>query len=230
MGMAEIRELPCTEIFKTIKDDLFTIVKTLPAFYLKNIDRYAKIILDLWDNTDDNTEEKLITDAELHELLLKSNNRFRIIISSHLKSEFRRNNNPSDQSKLCLVKLLKIWPKQMKAWSPEVSAIFCDLLLWSGAQFPVLLKLVINHLNKIYDINQLDFGDITTPYFGNKIIQDYPKELLELLFKVLPNATRQHATRQRPFKIAEILQKIVESDSSLETDERYIELKRRYAI
>ena len=229
-GFLEIRELPCTEIFKTIKDDLFTIVKTLPAFYLKNIDRYAKIILDLWNNTDDNTGEKLITDAELHELLLKSNNQFRIIISSHLKSEFRRNNNPSDQAKLCLAKLLKFWPKQMKAWSPEVSANFCELLLWSGAQFPVLLKLVINHLNKIYDINQLDFGDITTPYFGNKIIQDYPKELLELLFKVLPNATRQHATRQRPFKIAEILQKIVESDNSLETDERYRELKRRYSI
>ena len=219
--------LPRPEIFSVIKDDLFTINKTRPYFYLKYIDRYAGLILALWSKTDNATGVRCITDEELRGLLLKSDDNLRMKILKRIEIWISglTTYNSSDEWKSRLPEFFSTWPKQIDAWSPKVSTGFFNLLIWSGEQFPILLKLVINHLNKIYDINQLDFGDITTPYFGNKIIQDYPKELLELLFKVLPNATRQ-----RPFKIDEILQKIVESDSSLETDERYIELKRRYAI
>ena len=60
---------------------------------------------------------------------------------------------------------------------------------------------------------------------NNKIIHDYPKELLELLFTVLPDNTNP-----QPYRIDEILKKMVDADSSLKKDARYLELKRRYAI
>ncbi len=226
-GFLKSYKLPSPEIFNIIKDDLFTINKTRPYFYLKYIPRYAGLILALWSKTDDTTGVRRITDEEFHELLLKSGDELRTEILKQVGSWIRGPNidNSSDEWKSRLPELFSIWPKQMKAWSPEVSAILCELLLWSGDQFPVLLKLVIKRLNKIYDIDQLKLGDMIIPDFGNTIIQDYPKELLELLYTVLPNDIRQ-----RPYDMSDILKKIVEANSSLETDERYIELKRRYAI
>lgn len=224
-GFLEARVLPCLDIFKNIKDDLLTIVKTRPSFYFKYIYHFAGFILKLWDKTDKTIGERRITDEELKKLLLKSDDRFRIVILDHLKLKILNKNVFPNQWKSRLPELFAIWPKQIKAWSPEVSAILCELLLWSGDQFPVLLKLVIKRLNKIFDIDQLKLGDMIIPDFGNTIIQDYPKELLELLYTVLPNDIRQ-----RPYDMSDILKKIVEANSSLETDERYIELKRRYAI
>lgn len=224
-GFLRARVLPCSEIFSVIKDDLFKIVKNRSTFYLKNTDNFARLILESWGKADDTTGERYITDEEFHELLLKSDDKFRIVILDHLKLKIINKNNPSDQLKSRLPALFAIWPKQMKAWSPEVSAGFFNLLIWSGEQFPVLLKLVINRLNKVYDLRSANLYSLTVSGFGNTIIQDYPKELLELLFTVLPDNANQW-----PYRIAEILQKIVEADSSLKKDERYVELKRRYSI
>lgn len=224
-GFLEAHVLPYLDIFKNIKDDLLTIVKTRPSFYFKYIYQFVGFILKLWDKTDKTIGERRITDEELKKLLLKSDDRFRIVILDHLKLKILNKNVFPNQWKSRLPELFAIWPKQMKAWSPEVSAILCELLLWSGDQFPVLLKLLIKRLNKIYDIDQLKLDDMIMPDFGNTIIQDYPKELLELLFTVLPNDIRQ-----RPYDMSDILKKIVEADSSLKKDERYVELKRRYSI
>ena len=226
-GFLRARVLPCSEIFSVIKDDLFKIVKNRSTFYLKNTDNFARLILESWGKADDTTGERYITDEEFHELLLKSNDKFRTEVLKLVEVWIRgpNTNNSSDEWKSRLPELFSIWPKQMKAWPAKIAASFCELSLESGEQFPVLLKLVINRLGKIPHPYSVDFYTPTIMDSNNKIIQDYPKELLEFLFTVLPNATRQ-----RPFKIAEILQKIVETDSSLKKDERYIELKRRYSI
>nr|WP_246787566.1 MULTISPECIES: SIR2 family protein [Bartonella] len=224
-GFLRARVLPCSEIFKTMKDTLFKILKNRPSFYLKNIDNFAELILALWTETDNATGAKRVTDEELHELLLKSDDKFRKVILDHLKLKIINKNNPPDQWKPRLPELFAIWPKQMKAWSPEVSGGFFNLLIWSGEQFPVLLKYVINHLSKIDISNSVDFYTPAIMDSNNKIIQDYPKELLELLFTVLPNDTRQ-----RPYRIDKILKNIVDADSSLKRNARYIELKRRYSI
>ena len=226
-GFLRARVLPCSEIFSVIKDDLFKIVKNRSTFYLKNTDNFARLILESWGKADDTTGERYITDEEFHELLLKSNDKFRTEVLKLVEVWIRgpNTNNSSDEWKSRLPELFSIWPKQMKAWPAKIAASFCELSLESGEQFPVLLKLVINRLGKIPHPYSVDFYTPAIMDSNNKIIQDYPKELLELLFTVLPNATRQ-----RPFKIAEILQKIVEADSSLKKDERYVELKRRYSI
>ena len=224
-GFLEAHVLPCLDIFKNIKDDLLTIVKTRPSFYFKYIYQFVGFILKLWDKTDKTIGERRIADEELKKLLLKSDDRFRIVILDHLKLKILNKNVFPNQWKSRLPELFAIWPKQMKAWSPEVSAGFFNLLIWSGEQFPVLLNLVINRLNKVYDLRSANLYSLTVSGFGNTIIQDYPKELLELLFTVLPNDARQWS-----FIMDIILQKIVETDSSLKKDKRYIELKRRYSI
>ena len=224
-GFLRARVLPCSEIFKTMKDTLFKILKNRPSFYLKNIDNFAELILALWTETDNATGAKRVTDEELHELLLKSDDKFRKVILDHLKLKIINKNNPSDQSKSLLPALFAIWPKQMKAWSPEVSAGFFRLLLLAGEQFSGLLNVVINRLNKIYDLSPADFYNLTLDVSSNNFVKDHAKELLKLLFTVLPDDTRQ-----RPYRVDDILQKIVDADSSLKKDARYRELKRRYSI
>ena len=225
-GFLNVRELPYLEIFKTIKGDLLTIVENRPSFYLKNIDHFSELVLASWNETDNATGTKRITDEELQKLLLKSGDELRTGILK--EAAFRisiRNKNPSDQWKSRLPELFSIWPKQMKAWSPEVSTGFFKLLIWSGEQFPVLLNLVLKRLNKIYDLSSADLYSLTVSGFGNTIIQDYPKELLELLFSVLPDDARQWS-----YEMNIILEQIIEADSSLKKNERYVELKRRYSI
>ena len=224
-GFLRARVLPCSEILKTMKDTLFKILKNRPSFYLKNIDNFAELILALWTETDNATGAKRVTDEELHELLLKSDDKFRKVILDHLKVKIINKNISSDQWKSRLPELFAIWPKQMKAWSPEVSAGFFRLLLKSGEKFPLLLKYVINHLSKLDNSNSVDFYTPTMMDPNNKIIHDYPKELLELLFTVLPDNTSP-----QPYRIDEILKKMVDADSSLKKDARYRELKRRYSI
>ena len=224
-GFLKAHVLPYLEIFKTMKDTLFKILKNRPSFYLKNIDNFAELILALWTETDNATGAKRVTDEELHELLLKSDDKFRKVILDHLKLKIINKNNPSDQLKSRLPELFAIWPKQMKAWSPEVSAGFFRLLLKSGEKFPLLLKYVINHLSKLDNSNSVEFYTPTMMDPNNKIIHDYPKEVLELLFTVLPNDTRQ-----RPYRIDKVLKNIVDADSSLKKDARYRELKQRYSI
>ena len=58
----------------------------------------------------------------------------------------------------------------------------------------------------------------------DEIIKFYQKELLQLLISVLPDDPRQWSSEMN-----NILEKLAKSDVSLETDERYIELKRRYS-
>ena len=219
--------LPRPEIFSVIKDDLFTINKTRPYFYLKYIDRYAGLILALWSKTDDFTAEGYIKDEEFHELLLQSGDELRTEILKQVGSWIRGPNidNSSDEWKSRLPELFSIWPKQMKAWSAKVAASFCKLSLESGEQFPELSKLVVNRLSKLNNSYSVDFYTPTIMDPNNKIIQDYPKELLELLFTVLPDNTSP-----QPYRIDEILKKMVDADSSLKKDARYLELKRRYSI
>ena len=225
-GFLEGHVLPCLDIFKNIKDDLLTINKTRPYFYLKYISHFAEIILVLWSNTDDVTAERYIKDEEFHELLLQSGDELRTEILKQVGSWIRGPNidNSSDEWKSRLPELFSIWPKQMKAWSAKVAASFCKLSLESGEQFPELSKLVVNRLSKINNSYSVDFYTPTIMDPNNKIIQDYPKELLELLFTVLPDNTSP-----QPYRIDEILKKMVDADSSLKKDERYIELKRRYS-
>ena len=226
-GFSEGHVLPCLDIFKTIKDDLFTIVKTRPPFYLKDTDNFARLILESWGKVDDTMGERLITDEEFHKLLLQSGDELRTEILKQVEIRIRgpHTDNSSDEWKSRLPELFSIWPKQMKAWSPEVSTGFFRLLIWSGEQFPVLLNLVLKRLNKIYDLPSADLYSLTVSGFGNTIIQDYPKELLELLFSVLPDDARQWS-----YEMNVILEQIIEADSNLKKDERYIELKRRYSI
>ena len=212
------------DIYNIVKDDLFEFINTNKNINIEDIYTIDHIMLELWDKTNDDMTERCCIDDELHELLTKTDDRFRTGFLELAKDRIRNQNGASDQWKSHLSELIKIWPKQVTAWSTEVSAGFCELLLESGEQFPVLLKLVIDRLNKIIPPYSINFYNLMNSDPDNKIIQDYPKELLELLFTVLPDDARQW-----PYDMDDIWVKIVEADNSVETDERYIELKRRYS-
>jgi len=170
--------------------------------------------------------EKCCIDDELRELLLQSDDEFRTEILKQAKSwvSGRNSHTSSDEWKSRLPELFSIWPKQMKAWSPKVLASFCGILLKSGDQFPFLLNLVINRLSKISPPYSINFYYLKNMNCDDEIIKFYQKELLQLLISVLPDDPRQWSSEMN-----NILEKLAKSDVSLETDERYIELKRRYS-
>ena len=212
------------ELFIAIKADLIRFVKIRPHFNSKKI---ADLILDLWDRTHDIMTEKCCIDNDLRELLLQSGDEFRTEILKQAKSwvSGRNSHTSSDEWKSRLPELFSIWPKQMKAWSPTILASFCDILLKSGDQFPFLLNLVINRLSKISPPYSINFYYLKNMNCDDEIIKFHQKELLQLLISVLPDDPRQWSSEMN-----NILEKLAKSDISIETDERYIELKRRYSI
>ena len=58
---------------------------------------------------------------------------------------------------------------------------------------------------------------------GNRILDHYPNQALALLHAVLPDNVSTW-----PYDIEKILQRIIEADSSLNSDERLLELKRKW--
>jgi hypothetical protein len=116
--------------------------------------------------------------------------------------------------------LEKVWPRQVAAKSPTISARLCDLAFSDEKQFPKLVDIILPLLTKI-NRDELKLSYL----FESKdsVVDLYPEKTLALLDAALPdNATAW------PYGIEGVLQRIGEADKSLNTDERLITLRRRW--
>ena len=207
------------ELFTILKQDLLDIAIGHTRFHPTYDQMITDFILFAWDKKQE--DKQCISDEEMRALLLKSDDAFRTQILKYAQQWPINENNQqaSDIWKKQLPKLLKIWPRQKKARSANISAALCNLLFASGSQFPDLSKLVLTLLlEKIDNPDDLYLYDLL--YFEKDIINNYPEKLLEILDKVLPENAGQW-----PYGMDEMLERIGEADAKLKNNEHYIRLK-----
>jgi len=181
----------------------------------------AGMILAGWGSVDEGTGERCVSDDEMRSLLLKADDEFRSRVLWQAKRWSDEENESSHERWAGqLSELLRIWPRQMSARSPNTSARLCELAFSSGDQFPTIADLVLPLLTKI-ERDHLMLPELRRS--GDSIIEKFPERALALLYAILPNNALAW-----PHDIEGTLQRIGEADSSLNTDERLVALRRRW--
>ncbi|MDY4380036.1 SIR2 family protein [Pectobacterium brasiliense] len=212
---------PNIELYMRLKNDMLEFA-TNP---LPSRSSYGEIIVGMilagWGTVNDATGERCISNDEMRSLLLTVDDEFRSrVLWQAQRWSKNQNENSHKRWEGLLSELLQIWPRQLSARSPNTSARLCELAFSSGEQFPTLAALVLPLLSRI-ERDHLMLPELRRP--ESNIIDQYPEQALALLYTIL-----QDNALAWPYGIEGILQKIGEADSSLNSDERLISLKRRW--
>lgn len=183
----------------------------------------AGIILAGWGSTDKETEERCISSAEMHDVLLHTNDEFRSRILWQVErwSETIENGAAEKWSGMLPELLRDVWPRQKSVKTPKMSARLCDLAFSNVKRFPEIAEIVLPLLTSI-DRDHLMLPNLRKTQ--DNIVDLYPEKTLALLHAVLPDNVAAW-----PYGIEATLNRIGEANESLKSDERLLELNRKWS-
>jgi hypothetical protein len=203
-------------LFARLKPRLIELAKEKALSKRTHTQMLSSIVLLGWGRLTVATGERSLTDNEARDAILNSDEEFRLHVLWQLERWSETDKGWRDQ----VAKFLRdVWPRQKAAKTPKVSARLCELTFSNLEVFPEVADVVLNLLTKA-DGEHLTMHDLTS---SNALVERYPERTLALLYAVLPNDTSGW-----PYLINEVLDRICTSDPVLRTDERLIELKRRW--
>lgn len=215
-------ECPYMELFDIMKPHMFAFILENSSTSQKYLSILAGIVLLGWRGTGEKCEQK-ITDTELRALLLNSAESFRLQILWELRKWAKPDEEDSKYKEWqkSSVELLKnVWPRQKTIKTAKLSSQLCEFAFWNPEIFSELVDELLTLCTTINSDN------MTFPrYRGAKetILEEYPEQILAILYKVLPDDTDQW-----PYDANETLDAICEAKSNLSNDPRMLELKRRW--
>lgn len=211
--------LPNKKLYMQLKADMLEFAMTPPLSLSLYSAIIASIVLGGWKDLDNATGERCISNDEMHDLLLKVDDKFRSRILWQAQQWFEdKDDKTSSIWKKQLPKLLQIWPRNLSIRSPNTSARLCELAFSSKEQFPTIAALVLPLLSKI-EIDHLTLPSLCK--LEDTIIDQHPEKVLELIYAVLPDNALAW-----PYWVGRILQRIEKADDKLTQDNRLISLKR----
>ena len=215
-------KVPNQKLYMRLKPNLlaFANKRSLPR---RGYDKVlAGIILAGWGSTHEETGERCISNAEMHDVLLHTDDEFR----SHILWQVERwsktkENAAGEKWSVMLPELLRdVWPRQKSAKTPKISARLCGLAFSNVERFPEIAEIVLPLLTTI-DRDHLMLPNLRKS--KDNIVDLYPQQTLALLHAVLPDNVTAW-----PYGIEATLHRIGEADESLRLDERLLELNRRW--
>lgn len=208
------------ELFSILKPHMLRLAKSKILEKQGHAETLTGMLLSAWQLL--HKETRWITNEELRDVLLNSDDEFR---SRALWQAEKWWGDDDDGEKpdgvLPLVELLRdVWPRQIAAKSPIISARLCDLAFSSEKHFPVLVDLILPLLSKAdgahFSLPQLRRSE-------SKLVDMYPEQTLILLYAVLPDNIAAW-----PYGIEAALMRIAEADKRLANDGRLLELRRKW--
>lgn len=220
-GFLWAAKTPNRDLYTRLKRSMLALSKSRPSNRRQYTEIIAGMILAGWATADARTGARLISDDELRSLLVATDDEFR----SQVLWLARKWSNAKDQGKnkhwqKQLHDLLDIWPRQLSARSPSISARLCEIAFASGKHFSTISKKVLPILGRVERFN-LILPDIRSNV--DTVFDKYPQQALAILYSALPTNALAW-----PYGIDEALQRIEQADSSLRTDERLISLKQQW--
>lgn len=212
---------PSRDLYLKLKPQLLSLVLTPLSACRSYEEIVAGMVLAGWGSVDEETNERCVSDDEMRTLLVNADDAFRSRVLWQAQRWSDEVNEKSHERWTDeLPALLRIWPRQIAAKSPTISARLCELAFASGDDFPKIVDLVLPLLTKI------ERDHIVLPELrrsGSGIIDRYPERALALLHAALPDSAASW-----PYGIEGTLLRIGEVEPSLHSDERLIELKRKW--
>ena len=208
------------DLFIWIRSHLFQLAKEDGETRHKHGEVLAGIILYKWGSLIEETDERCISDEEFKGILLKADDEFRSRMLWILEKWSQDDDEETRNKWTSLLPefLRDVWPLQRKANSPAMSVSLCQLVLSNEELFPNLVDIILPCLTKTDDLLYHHYLPLS-----DNIAQKYPHQMLDLLYKVLPDETLTW-----PYDIEEILASISEGEPTLIANEKFLELKRRW--
>lgn len=210
------------ELFSLLKPHLITLATSHKLEKRGHTTAVSGLLLTAWRLKNRKTGERWVSDDELRDVLLKSSDDLRLNIlwrAEQLSKSEEDEINASDQSVL-LDLLRDVWPRQVAARTPSVSACLCELVFSQPEFFPELFEVVLPLLGKI-GRNHLNLYKLQKNKY--ELVKAHPEKILSLLYAVLPDEIASW-----PYDIGELLGQIGAANTDLNTDARLIELRRHW--
>ena len=174
------------------------------------------ILLAFWWNRPPKTGERLITNTEMRDILLKADDNLRVQILWQTKSFHK--GEKADKANLSTF-LTEVWPRHKKAKSSRVSTALCELAFTDADTFGSLADIILPLVSKI-DKQGLFLYKLN----DSRIVDLFPEKVLALLCAVLPDNTPEW-----PYGTGDTLKRIGEVNPALLKDKRLIELRKRWS-
>jgi len=214
--------VPNQKLYVQLKPHLLKLAKqrTAPRGYGEAL---AGIVLAGWVSTDEKTKERCISNAEMHDVLLYTDDAFRSRFLWQVENWSKTEEiDRAEKWSVILPELLRdVWPRQKSVKTPEISARLCDLAFSNVKRFPEIAEIILPLLTTI-DRDHLMLPNLRKTQ--DNIVDLHPEKTLALLHAVLPDNVAAW-----PYGIETTLKRIGEANESLKSDERLLELNRKWS-
>ena len=206
------------ELFIHLKPYLLQLAKDSGENRREHIEGLSSIIVAGWRSIIEETNNRCVSSEEFRAVLVQTDDEFRSHVLWQIGKQSRNaKESTKNEWKSLLPEFLRdVWPYQRKAESSAMSVSLCDLVFSNEELFPELVEIILTRLTKI-DVHDSRWSKAEK--FGKK----YPCQTLDLLYAVLPDNVLGW-----PYDIEDIFTSISENEPSLKTDEKLLELKRRW--
>ena len=215
-------KIPDQNLYMRLKPNLLVLAKQHSLPHRRFSEVFVSIILDGWGSTHEDTGEHYISNDEMHDVLLYTDEEFLQRILRKVKWWSKHENkNIAEKWSVKLIELLRdVWPRQKSLKIPKISACLCELAFSNVERFPELAEIILPLLTT-FDSDYLMLPQLNDSL--DSIIEKYPRQTLDILHAVLPDNVTIW-----PHGIEAILKKLRKADESLRFDKRLIELNRKW--
>ncbi len=203
-----------TKLFEVLKPYLVPLVHDKTLEKQGHLNTLSAILLSYWLNVHPKKGKRFISNAEMREILLQSDENFRVQTLWQAKSFFTR--KKADRRSLSTF-ITDVWPRHKKAKSLRISTALCELAFTDAEAFESLVDLILPLVSK-----GDKHGSFIYRLEDSNIIDLFPEKVLALLCVVLPDNTSEW-----PYGIGNALKRVGEVKPTLLKDKRLIELKKR---
>jgi hypothetical protein len=177
----------------------------------------AGLLLSGWLGDEEGPEERLVSDVELRETLIHSDDEMRGQFIWHLQQLLAVNGGKWRH--LVLPFLRNVWPKQRSVRNAQNSSWLADLAMASGELMPEVVEAILPRLVPVRGPN---LQMVLSPDgLLNQPVDRFPRATLDLLWAVLAEDPRQW-----PYRIEDVLARLAEMEET-RGDPRLSELRRR---
>jgi hypothetical protein len=214
--------LPNQNLYMRLKPYLMALAKEQSLRKREYYQVLVGLILAGWGTLNEETQKRLISNEDMRSVLILADDEFRSLFLWQVLKWSRDNKNGTNKiwPKMLPEFLRDVWPRQKIAKTPKVSSQLCDIAFFDAKLFSELSEIILPFLTKIED------GRLMLPEFQesqDNIFDLYPRRTLAILNAVLPDEVTTW-----PYNIERVLKQIGEADSSLNSDQRLLELKRKW--
>lgn len=213
---------PAKPLYEKLKGNMKALIESHAITRHEHVGFLAAMLLDGWQRIAFEGAPRLISDADMRQMLLEGGDAFRAQAVWYLEQWVKGTDERSQAWAQLLPELLKeVWPRHKSAKSPRTSARLCDLAFSSPRLFPSIADIVTDLVAKVSD-QHLILTDLQDE--NSVTVKEYPRQVLALLSAILPEEVSKW-----PYGIEGIVDRLQQADASLLNDDRLIELKRRLA-